>query len=275
MKKDQENICKFVMPDAQDAFQLLTTNFVLETKADQLDRLEIRKQNKLFLVVSGKGQLHTELKTHSLQAGTVFLTLAGEASRVENTEELQYMYITFDGSRADALIRRFGISAVHCVFPGHAPLITYWHHALSRANEKNLDLISESVLLYTFAALEEPEADRVHHLISRILRHIEDHLRDTDLSLASAAAELGYHPKYISRIFRQHVGFTFSEYVKNARIQHAVFLMELGITSIKNVAFLSGFSDPLYFSNVFRKKMGITPSEFLSQNGSGEKENDQ
>ena len=274
MKKDQENICKFVVPEAQERSHLMTTNFVLETRAERLDKMELRNQNKLFLVVSGRGQLHTALNTQPLQVGTVFLTLAGEASRVENVEDLQYMYITFEGPRADALLRRFGISAVHCVFPGHESLMTYWHHALSRSNEKNLDLISEGVLLYTFAALEEPEADKVHHLISRILRHIEDHLRDPGLSLVSAAEELGYHPKYISRIFRQHVGFTFSEYVKNSRIQHAVFLMELGITSVKNVAFLSGFSDPLYFSNVFRKKMGITPSEFLSRTGSAEKETD-
>ena len=43
---------------------------------------------------------------------------------------------------------------------------------------------------------------------------------------------------------------TFSDYVKNIRIRHAVFLIEQGVRVVKNVALLSGFSDPLYFSHL-------------------------
>ena len=57
--------------------------------------------------------------------------------------------------------------------------------------------------------------------------------------------------------------------LKNTRIQHATFLMEQGITSVKNVAFLSGYKDSLYFSNVFKKTVGTAPSEFIK--GIGQK----
>lgn len=53
--------------------------------------------------------------------------------------------------------------------------------------------------------------------------------------------------------------------MKNLRINHAVFLMEQGITSVKNIAFLSGYKDPLYFSGVFKKTLGLSPSEYLAQ----------
>ena len=46
------------------------------------------------------------------------------------------------------------------------------------------------------------------------------------------------------------------------RIKYAVSLLEHGIDSVKNVAFLSGFSDPLYFSNVFKKVVGVSPKEY-------------
>ena len=48
----------------------------------------------------------------------------------------------------------------------------------------------------------------------------------------------------------------------------AVFLMDQGVTAIKNVALLSGYKDPLYFSNVFKKAVGLTPSEYISKKDS-------
>jgi AraC-like DNA-binding protein len=39
--------------------------------------------------------------------------------------------------------------------------------------------------------------------------------------------------------------------------------MVQGITQIKNIAKLSGFSDPLYFSTVFKQKMGVSPKDYL------------
>ena len=54
----------------------------------------------------------------------------------------------------------------------------------------------------------------------------------------------------------------FNEYLKNIRIKHATFLFAHGINSVKNVAHLSGFSDPFYFSSVFKKEMGVSPKEY-------------
>ena len=58
------------------------------------------------------------------------------------------------------------------------------------------------------------------------------------------------------------MGMSFSEYLRTVRIKHAVMLFEHGLDSVKNVALLSGFSDPLYFSSVFKSEVGISPSEY-------------
>ena len=47
------------------------------------------------------------------------------------------------------------------------------------------------------------------------------------------------------------------------RIKYAVSLLEHGIGSVKNVAFLSGFSDPMYFSTVFKKVVGVSPKDYM------------
>ena len=121
--------------------------------------------------------------------------------------------------------------------------------------------------MYTFSQLYSSPLDKEDYLVNDILKFIEDNFTDASLSLQSAASELGYNAKYISRIFKENLGVTFSEYLKNVRIQHASFLMEQGITAIKNVAILSGYSDPFYFSNVFKKTIGISPSEYVKKKG--------
>ena len=38
--------------------------------------------------------------------------------------------------------------------------------------------------------------------------------------------------------------------------------MQQGITSVQNVAALSGYRDPLYFSRVFKSIVGVSPSVY-------------
>ena len=53
-------------------------------------------------------------------------------------------------------------------------------------------------------------------------------------------------------------------YLRELRIRHALFLMEQGVASVKNVALLSGFGDALYFSKVFTAEQGISPKAYIA-----------
>jgi AraC-like DNA-binding protein len=49
--------------------------------------------------------------------------------------------------------------------------------------------------------------------------------------------------------------------------------MEEGVTSVKNVAILSGFRDPLYFSKVFAGSVGMSPKAYIQSIEERKKEN--
>lgn len=263
MKKQNQNICKFVTREAGEAIS--TSNFVYETQAEKEGKIHILRNHTACLVVRGSGKLVTEMFEQELQPGVLFFNFEGIPFRLDNTDGLEYMYITFRGNRAKQLFSRFCISPERCVFKGHEGLLSFWQSCLSKANEQNLDLLSESVLLYTFSALSPQQSGSEQALADLVREHIESHYTESTLTLSSTAEALGYNAKYVSRIFREQVGVTFSDYIRNSRIQYAVFLMEQGITAIKNVAFLVGYRDPFYFSNVFRETTGISPSEFIEQ----------
>ncbi|MBO5295154.1 MAG: helix-turn-helix transcriptional regulator, partial [Clostridia bacterium] len=79
------------------------------------------------------------------------------------------------------------------------------------------------------------------------------------------ADELGYDAKYLSSLFKKKKGIAYTQYLRELRIRHAVFLIEEGIVSVKNAALLSGFRDALYFSKVFTSIQGITPKLYIQQ----------
>lgn len=263
MKKQTGNICKFVSD--RGTSRLSVHNFVFEKNAPSTAEPRIPRTHALHLIVSGQGRLVTEHAVRPLAAGMLVFTFAGIPACIENAGDLEYLYISFSGLRADELFTRFAVSQAQCTLPGFSGLLPFWQDALTKGNDENLDLISESVLLYTFSQLSATGENGEARLIGEVLQFIEANYGDSHFSLAAIAAEFGYHPKYLSRVFVQSVGTTFSEYLKTLRLRHAVFLIEQGITSVKNVALLSGYRDPLYFSKVFRQALGVSPSEFIEQ----------
>ena len=58
---------------------------------------------------------------------------------------------------------------------------------------------------------------------------------------------------------------SYTEYLRMLRLKYAISLLEHGLDSVKNVAILSGFSDPLYFSTVFKKSIGCSPKEYAER----------
>ena len=263
MRQKSDNICKFTAQSSSG--ELLISNFVLETEARASEPMSIRRNHGVCLVVDGEGLLRAEGIEKKLIRGTVFFTFAGKSFAVENRGRLKYLYISISGDRAEELFGRFAISSFNCVFDGHEGLISFWESGLGKAKEQNTDLIGECVLLYTFSDLCVIEENGGRYLTDHVLKYVEANYTDADLTLASAAQALGYNQKYLSRVFKENMNVTFSEYVKSMRIRHAVFMMEQGVTAIKNVAVLSGYRDPLYFSTVFRQAIGMSPSEYVSK----------
>ena len=263
--RKQDNICKYVQDKSGN--DIYTINFVFEKNISSIRKARMPQHNAVHLVVSGSGFLTTETSRQELQPGNIFFTFVQVPYTIENTDGMTYMYITFNGERCQELFARFGITPQNCLFQGHESISAFWQNAIVKATQKNLDLISESVLLYTLGEMTQSEINTEQYLLGDILKYVEDNFSDCDLNLNSLAEGLGYNSKYISRVFKNSMVITFSQYLTNVRIQHAIFLIEQGVTAIKNVAVLSGYKDPFYFSNVFKTVVGVAPSEFISKKG--------
>lgn len=258
----KRNICKFPAPRFSE--ELSAHAFVLETDRTVMEQAVTLPVHRCILFVSGSACATLDTVSYSLEAGSLLFCFREERVTLSKiAEDTVYLYIDFSGGRAEELFRRFGLHKGNRVFAGFEGLIPLWRESLTRAGDMTVDLAAESMLLYTlsrFCGEREAESD----LVGRVIDIIEKNFTDPTLSLGSLAEVLHYNEKYLSHAFKSRVGVGFSAYLRALRVKYAVSLFDRGLDSVKNVAFLSGFTDPLYFSGVFKQIVGLSPKDYLS-----------
>jgi len=82
------------------------------------------------------------------------------------------------------------------------------------------------------------------------------------ITLKDLADYLGYSEKYSSEFFRLHVGMSFAEYVKHARVRRAKLLLTGEVAPISHIAAVLGFSDVYSFGHFFKRAVGCSPTGF-------------
>ena len=265
-----KNICNFI-PYHKDYHSIHTINFVLETKPQIHTSLKLQSIYKMHLVVSGKGTLHTAGKTIELNKGDIFFTFPGTPNSIESVEDFTYMYISFLGTRANMIMEKLKISTLNYVFKNCDEVYDYWKNGLI-ANGDISDLITESILLYTFyyignkTILSEQKNKSDKNIALVIKKYIDDNLSQQKLTLEELSKNLSYSPKYISAIFKKSFKIGITEYLNTTRIQNACTLMNQGFTNVSDIALRCGYTDAQYFSKVFKQKIGVSPKTYIKDN---------
>ena len=76
------------------------------------------------------------------------------------------------------------------------------------------------------------------------------------------ARDVGVHPVYLARRFRQHYGTSITERIRRRRVERAAGLLGGSRTPLSAVAYESGFADQSHLSRVFRRATGLTPGRY-------------
>ncbi len=99
------------------------------------------------------------------------------------------------------------------------------------------------------------------------IRYIRENLAGK-ITLEIAAGQVFLTPAYFSRIFKEHMGISFSNYLNRLRVEKAKRHIQDGALSLSEIASMSGFGSQSYFSKVFRVYAGMTPKEYKNQHQS-------
>lgn len=100
-------------------------------------------------------------------------------------------------------------------------------------------------------------------VIAEIIDYIEaNYAREINLNMFSQRYHLT--KEYLSRCFKEVVGFGIYEFVTETRMKKAKKLLMDPQAKIRVVAEQVGYNDQNYFSRAFKKYTGVHPSEFKS-----------
>ncbi len=264
----EQNVCRFIPREIND-HSIHTVHFVLETKEQIYTGLRLKSLYTVYYVLQGKGSLHARGQVMPLCPGDVFFSFPAEPFAIESVEDFQYMYISFLGARGNRIMEQLGVSPKAMLYPSCPELETVWVQGLESPAELS-DIASEAVLLHTFAYLGKRlpkfscrDGGRID-LVSMIQKYVDEHFSDPDFSLERLGSDLKYNKKYLSTVFKRHVGVGIVEYLHTVRIQHACTMLKQGFTSVSDVALRCGYPDAQYFSKVFKRRMSLAPREYMA-----------
>lgn len=130
--------------------------------------------------------------------------------------------------------------------------------ALREALNKNPEAKSASLDLQEEPKLLSSEKQKIAGFVEY---YIKQHYAE-NIHLRDLASQLGFVPSYISKIFSQTYGKSFSDYLQDYRIRLAVDLLAHSNMSIKAIGCHIGYPDPNYFNRLFKRIMHCTPAEY-------------
>jgi AraC-like DNA-binding protein len=99
-------------------------------------------------------------------------------------------------------------------------------------------------------------------LRATVMRHVQEHLNDSSLSVASVCRRLGMSPRTLHNLFADGDG-TFAATVRGLRLDRCARALADPASSgtIAEIAAAHGFDDPTTFTRAFRRRFGSRPSD--------------
>lgn len=71
-----------------------------------------------------------------------------------------------------------------------------------------------------------------------------------------------YSPIYLSRLFKQHMGITMTDYLKNVRLNYAELYLQTTSLTLEEITEQIGLSSVSYFNKIFKEKHETTPVKY-------------
>ena len=98
-------------------------------------------------------------------------------------------------------------------------------------------------------------------IISRVLETVDDNFQHK-LTLGELAEKENLSLSYLSHAFKDAMGISFQEYLKQKRFENACRLLQSSEMNLLDISIASGFSDVRYMMKAFSEIAGCSPADY-------------
>lgn len=104
-------------------------------------------------------------------------------------------------------------------------------------------------------------------IVNDAIGFINENLSNSSLDLKLVAEYVNVSYNYFGKIFKNHIGESFCDYLNRNRIEKAKILLADTELKIYEIAQLTGFNETYYFISRFKFYEGVTPGEYRDKMG--------
>ncbi|MFD0714660.1 helix-turn-helix domain-containing protein [Paenibacillus sp. GCM10027626] len=231
----------------------------------------------VIAMASGKGSLQADNRTYELEEGSVVLLPAHcQASLIMDRQESLHAYMLKISTqekllphRSEAVMQRSEMTSrrhvrCHLYEPTIVAKVEELYVHRSPADEvrhvRNQLLLHEIIL----SLLERDEAKyraNEQPSMERSIAYMENNFSNK-ISREQLAAYAGISRSHYSILFRQHTGFSPSDYLTRLRVHRAIELLMTSSGTLREIALKVGYRDEFYLSRRFKQLTGAAPSGY-------------
>lgn len=244
---------------------------------------------ELVYIKKGRGILTVDLQEYAVCGPNLVLILPGQLHSIlqQPGESMEYENIIFHPNML--LPRQSDITATDFLLPLlhgtiHVPTLytpqdSYYKDIIesidacdeiSKTKPQGFELFIKSQLYRFFYMLihrcrsgEQVKGNEPRSLdkMKTILKYIENHYMEK-ITIAKIAGEVQFSESHFMRFFKDTMGTTFTDYLKDYRLTMAARLLRSSDSAILAIAEETGFENLSYFNRSFKNKYHMTPRQF-------------
>jgi len=258
------------LQDNEPPLLILTAGYSRWSKGDYY----MRTRSKIFtveLVCSGNAELVQDGQKYLIQEGEVYLLRRNVSHRYTTGPAgiLLKRFITIDGPGLDHLLRimnLWGRDYIRLRSPRKFALLLK-HAAIMLAEvPSDMDISCSSLAYRILLELSHSVRPTLPAVIEKALEYIQQNLHRS-LSTGELCDFLGISQTHFNRLFSHHMQCSPINYFLQQKLKWAAHMVSHTSLSIKEIAVIAGYDDPLYFSARFKNQFGISPKNYRHSPG--------
>ena len=245
---------------------------------------------EIIYIKKGHGYVTVDLKQYKVSGSTIILILPGQLHSIEQYDDLSMEYENIFFNVGMLLPRTEDISSTgflrpflngQITVPSVFTVVSEHYAALSscldacdeicKTKPEGYDLYIKGKLFEFFYVLSNRcREDKTAHTMKSldkmkiIMKHVENHYMEK-ITIADIAEVAGFSESHFMRYFKETMGTSFIEYLREYRLTMAARLLLASDASILSISEEVGFDNLSYFNRAFKKEYGITPSQYRKQ----------
>lgn len=128
--------------------------------------------------------------------------------------------------------------------------------------EKTVELLIEQSVQVAHLLSRHIQNHTQTDVIYRLKHYIDTRLNE-DISLEILSEQGGLSTQYVSKLFKDVLQISFSDYITNARLERSCALLtEQPHLTVTDISALVGYRNVQYFCKKFKQKYSITPNQY-------------